>query len=454
MYDRMIRDHGYSIRRLAEKLGKDKGYLENRLRLADAPPEVRAARVFAQGHPVPRLRADEGRGPEEAPRLADQVARNELSLVKLRERIEGRPARESPPEAEERRGRSPTSGRPSEEPTGWDQSRAGRDPDRATTAWSLAKQQLNEAVEELLDVIRSPDVLDAIGPTDRTNLAKYLTIAKLRLENAIAVDPDRRRGPLAGRPPLADTKKPAPDGAGFVLSVPPDWAGASQWFWWPCARPWRRRVRPCARPGRPPAAALAASALGLRRHPWPPASSASLPLARLGGGARLGRDGRPVDRRRSVASFMWATHETKAPWLRKPSGVSIWAAAETSAPWVSPSAASASASSSASGVLGRLLRRRASSVVGVLGPRRRARSRAPRTRPRRSPWTGPRRWACARREGWASGAGGEHAPADMASTTMAMARPRKRRMRSVIGMNASGSLCLSRRVTSARPGTC
>src|SRR5665811_1272546 len=41
MYDRMIREHGYSIRRLAEKLGKDKGYLENRLRLADAPVEVR-----------------------------------------------------------------------------------------------------------------------------------------------------------------------------------------------------------------------------------------------------------------------------------------------------------------------------------------------------------------------------------------------------------------------------
>jgi ParB family transcriptional regulator, chromosome partitioning protein len=41
MYDRMIRDHGYSIRRLAEKIGKDKGYLENRLRLADAPEEVR-----------------------------------------------------------------------------------------------------------------------------------------------------------------------------------------------------------------------------------------------------------------------------------------------------------------------------------------------------------------------------------------------------------------------------
>ena len=41
MYDRMVHEHGYSIRKLADKLGKDKGYLENRLRLADAPQEVR-----------------------------------------------------------------------------------------------------------------------------------------------------------------------------------------------------------------------------------------------------------------------------------------------------------------------------------------------------------------------------------------------------------------------------
>ena len=50
-------------------------------------------------------------------------------------------------------------------------------------------------MEDLLDVIRNPEVLAAIGSTDRSNLAKYLTIAKLRLENAIAVvrigDPDR-----------------------------------------------------------------------------------------------------------------------------------------------------------------------------------------------------------------------------------------------------------------------
>src|SRR5678816_3588487 len=41
MYDRMVREHGYSVRRLAQKLGKDKGYLENRMRLADAPEEIR-----------------------------------------------------------------------------------------------------------------------------------------------------------------------------------------------------------------------------------------------------------------------------------------------------------------------------------------------------------------------------------------------------------------------------
>ena len=64
MYDRMVSEHGYSIRKLADKLGKDKGYVENRLRLADAPDEVRGAGVLAQRHALPRVRADEGRGPE------------------------------------------------------------------------------------------------------------------------------------------------------------------------------------------------------------------------------------------------------------------------------------------------------------------------------------------------------------------------------------------------------
>src|SRR5206468_2413025 len=89
MYDRMIREHGYSIRRLAEKLGKDKGYVENRLRLADAPPEIRqlvSVRKDTLSHAYELLKVQD---PKRRRRLADQVASGELSLVKLRDRIEG-----------------------------------------------------------------------------------------------------------------------------------------------------------------------------------------------------------------------------------------------------------------------------------------------------------------------------------------------------------------------------
>ena len=67
MYDRMVREHGYSIRKLADKLGKDKGYLENRLRLADAPPEVRelvSLRKDTLSHAYELMKVDD---PQEAP---------------------------------------------------------------------------------------------------------------------------------------------------------------------------------------------------------------------------------------------------------------------------------------------------------------------------------------------------------------------------------------------------
>ena len=44
-----------------------------------------------------------------------------------------------------------------------------------------------EALDELVMVLRSPEALDAFGDVDRGNLAKYLTISKLKLENAIAL---------------------------------------------------------------------------------------------------------------------------------------------------------------------------------------------------------------------------------------------------------------------------
>ncbi len=193
MYDRMIKDHGYSIRKLAEKLGKDKGYLENRLRLADAPPEVRelvSLRKDTLSHAYELMKVSD---PRKRKKLADQVARNELSLVKLRERIEGRPARPAVDASVEPEAEAGTT-EPELETEDWTAHRGTADEIRDDSL-VVAKQQLNAAVEDLLDVIRNPEVLAAIGSTDRSNLAKYLTIAKLRLENAIAVvrigDPDR-----------------------------------------------------------------------------------------------------------------------------------------------------------------------------------------------------------------------------------------------------------------------
>jgi ParB family transcriptional regulator, chromosome partitioning protein len=191
MYDRMIREHGYSIRKLAEKLGKDKGYLENRLRLADAPDEVRqlvSVRKDTLSHAYELLKVPD---PRKRRRLAEQVARGELSLVKLREKIEGRPARPQP--AVDVDGNGSAGDR---EVNGPDETAAD-----AETAWTgtrpfrpladdslvVAKQHLATAVEDFVDVLRAPTVMEAIGPVDRANLAKYLTIAKLKLENAIAL---------------------------------------------------------------------------------------------------------------------------------------------------------------------------------------------------------------------------------------------------------------------------
>jgi ParB family chromosome partitioning protein len=190
MYDRMVREHGYSVRRLAQKLGKDKGYLENRLRLADAPAEVRelvSLRKDTLSHAYELMKVDD---PRKRKRLAAQVARGELTLIKLRDRIEGRPARSAPgPDATDdldggAAGADETAG---EAEAAWTGRR--REVAASLTDDSLvsAKQQLSDAVETLLDVLRAPDVVTGIGAVDRANLAKYLTIAKLRLENAIAV---------------------------------------------------------------------------------------------------------------------------------------------------------------------------------------------------------------------------------------------------------------------------
>ncbi|HZC32890.1 MAG TPA: ParB/RepB/Spo0J family partition protein [Candidatus Bathyarchaeia archaeon] len=186
MYDRMIHEHGYSIRKLADKLGKDKGYLENRLRLADAPEEIRelvSLRKDTLSHAYELLKVQD---PKKRRRLAGQVASGELSLVKLREKIEGRrprvvavneesPADEvaEPPEAVIAEPEWATPGRIR--------------PEMGDDSLVTARHQLSNAVEDLVSVLRAPDVIRGIPEVDRDNLAKYLTIAKLKLENAIAL---------------------------------------------------------------------------------------------------------------------------------------------------------------------------------------------------------------------------------------------------------------------------
>ncbi len=188
MFDRMVREHGYSVRRLAQKLGKDKGYLENRLRLADAPEEVRelvSLRKDTLSHAYELMKVED---PKKRKRLAGQVARGELTLIKLRDKIEGRPARSAPGQAEPDDDAVPSrDDETAEEAEAAWTGRRNDEPDLGEDSLVAAKQQLADAVEGLMDVLRAPDVVREIGSVDRANLAKYLTIAKLRLENAISV---------------------------------------------------------------------------------------------------------------------------------------------------------------------------------------------------------------------------------------------------------------------------
>ena len=193
MYERMIHEHGYSVRRLAQKVGKDKGYLENRLRLADAPAEVRelvSVRKDTLSHAYELMKVQD---PRRRKRLAAQVARGELSLVKLREKIEGRrpsrdgsPAEGATPAARHKTLAGAVRHEAPEEPRddGW----AGTKPTGPIRddALQTAKADFADALEILMGIVRNPEVSRQIGDVDRSNLAKYLTIAKLKLENTIA----------------------------------------------------------------------------------------------------------------------------------------------------------------------------------------------------------------------------------------------------------------------------
>ncbi|MGH2476627.1 MAG: hypothetical protein ACRDIL_15320, partial [Candidatus Limnocylindrales bacterium] len=115
------------------------------------------------------------------------------TLIKLRDKIEGRRSR--PARVADAIGLEPTEPAESEltledavvEPPESEPERARPVRELSDDALVNAKASLSDALEELVGVLRSPDAVEAIADVDRANLAKYLTIAKLRLENAIAI---------------------------------------------------------------------------------------------------------------------------------------------------------------------------------------------------------------------------------------------------------------------------
>src|SRR5712691_11507321 len=88
IYKKMTDELGYSIRNLATKLGKDKGYLENRLRLASAPDDVRemvAQRYDTLSAAYELMKLEDKRRRKA---LAKQVIAGKLTLLRLHARVE------------------------------------------------------------------------------------------------------------------------------------------------------------------------------------------------------------------------------------------------------------------------------------------------------------------------------------------------------------------------------
>jgi ParB family transcriptional regulator, chromosome partitioning protein len=184
MFRKMTEAFGYSIRQLAQKVGKDKGYIENRLRLTDAPADVRemvSVRTDTISHAYELMKIPDERRRR---RLEKKIIAGELSLARLR--ALGNPAGKADPLLLEERPRRRA------------RTRAGEVAiaiEATDDALMGTRGKLAEAVDELVELLRQPEVMGQIPEVNRDNFAKYLTITKLKLENAIAII--RAAGPRA-----------------------------------------------------------------------------------------------------------------------------------------------------------------------------------------------------------------------------------------------------------------
>lgn len=232
IFARMTSELGYSIRKLADKLGKDKGYIENRLRLVAAPADVRALvaeRSDTISHAYELMKVED---PARRAELAAQVARGELSLARLKSVVRGESERPSlgapaatpvdtppavaaapvaatpfapsafvptPPVAA---APPPVSAAPpaplatSPYPPIIEATPLTSTPPRADipaasdAGLTAARESLGTAIDELATILRAIDRADGsvrLSHLDRTNMAKWLQIARNKLDNLAAI---------------------------------------------------------------------------------------------------------------------------------------------------------------------------------------------------------------------------------------------------------------------------
>jgi len=216
IFARMTSELGYSIRKLADKLGKDKGYIENRLRLVAAPADVRALvaeRSDTISHAYELMKIDD---PARRAELAAQIARGELSLARLKAAVRGEsehPSLGAPAVAPIATAAAAPIVEPTLAPTpavaaapGPAQTQAFAPIIEATPLTSTpvtaalpaasdagltaARESLGTAIEELATILHAIDRADGsvkLNHLDRTNMAKWLQIARNKLDNLAAI---------------------------------------------------------------------------------------------------------------------------------------------------------------------------------------------------------------------------------------------------------------------------
>ena len=206
IFARMTSELGYSIRKLANKLGKDKGYIENRLRLVAAPADVRALvaeRSDTISHAYELMKIDD---PARRAELAAQIARAELSLARLKEAVRGESEHPSlgAPAVAPAAAATPTpfsvdAPAPAQTqvfapiieatPLANAPLRAAI-PAASDAGLTAARESLGNAIEELATILHAIDRADGsvkLNHLDRTNMAKWLQIARNKLDNLAAI---------------------------------------------------------------------------------------------------------------------------------------------------------------------------------------------------------------------------------------------------------------------------